>query len=79
MTRSIHGMSRFDIFMKSCVDGSAPAAHPPLEQHFGYLLPNSKTNANTGPNELTGQGLSFEKIATAFEELVDTMSTKEPD
>ena len=73
MTRSIHGMSRFDIFMKSCVDGEAPAARPPLEQHFGYLLPNSKTNANTGPNELTGKGLTFEKIATAFEELVDTM------
>ncbi|WP_167591728.1 peroxidase family protein [Jiella endophytica] len=61
--RALHGMSRFDRFMKECVEGKAVNAQDVLPQIFGYLFEE---------NPITGN-LSQKTIIDGFAALVDSM------
>ncbi|MBP0614324.1 peroxidase family protein [Jiella mangrovi] len=62
--RTLHGMTRFDRFMKECVEGKAVNNAEVLPQIFGYLFE---------ANPITGN-LSKDTIVDGFDALVETMN-----
>ena len=71
MSPTTHGLSSLDRLVRECLDRTSLMLEP-LPQTFGYLLPSSKTGANTGPNEVTGS-VTKAQIVDAFNELADNM------
>ena len=67
MTQPHHGMSRFDIFLKTCLEGHADNDAHVLSQNFGWLIRE---------NPVTGN-LSSKHIVDAFDALVDSMEITE--
>ena len=62
-----HALSRYDYLLKQCLDHRALNDPKPLPQVFGYLLDE---------NPVTGN-LSKKHIVTAFDELVESMRSKD--
>jgi len=66
MSNLNHGLTRYNLLLKECLDNRAINDSKPFPQIFGYLL---------GENPVTGN-LSKKQIVTAFDALVETMRTK---
>lgn len=75
MHKSLHALSRADRLILECLNGTSRMLEP-LSQTFGYLLPNSLTHDNTGPNEVTGN-LTRTEIVDALIKLADSMKSEE--
>ncbi len=69
MSKTAHGMSRYDLFLNECLKHHATNDPSPLPQVFGYL---------GHPNPVTGN-LTKEHIVNAFDCLVETMRTTKVD
>ena len=76
MSQMSHGLSRYDLLLKECLDGNAlnaplgtalnaPSHSPVLPQVFGYLI---------GENPVTGN-LSKKKLVDGFDACVESMRT----
>ena len=67
MTKLFHGLSRFEILLKECLEGRALNSSEVLPQTFGYQFRNNPITGNLNPAT----------IIDGFDALVDTMRATE--